>query len=131
MGAFIWYQEIIKPWWAPPAWLFGPVWMVLYVIIAVSFATVFYRNAIRKLDSKTPFPFILNVIFNVIYTPIQFGLRNNVLGSIDILLVLGTLIWAIIAIYPKIRWVAYAQIPYLVWVSYATVLQLAITYLNW
>lgn len=105
--------------------------MVLYVIIAVSFATVFYRNAIRKLDSKTPFPFILNVIFNVIYTPIQFGLRNNVLGSIDILLVLGTLIWAIIAIYPKIRWVAYAQIPYLVWVSYATVLQLAITYLNW
>jgi tryptophan-rich sensory protein len=48
----------------------------------------------------------------------------------DVILVFGTLIWAIIAIYPHAHWVAYIQIPYLLWVSFATVLQLTISYLN-
>ena len=76
------------------------------------------------------FPFILNLIFNFAFTPLQFGLKNNLLAAIDILLVLGTLIWAMIAIYPYARCIAYIQIPYLIWVSFASVLQLTITYLN-
>jgi len=75
-------------------------------------------------------PFILNLIFNFAFTPLQFGLKNNLLAAIDILLVLGTLIWAMVAIYPHARWITYLQIPYLLWVSFATVLQLTITYLN-
>ena len=75
-------------------------------------------------------PFILNLVFNLSFTPLQFGLKNNLLAAIDILLVLGTLIWAMVAIYPHARWIAYIQIPYLFWVSFATVLQLTITYLN-
>lgn len=75
-------------------------------------------------------PFALNLIFNFAFTPLQFGLQNNLLAAIDILLVLGTLIWAMIAIYPYARWITYIQIPYLLWVSFATVLQLTITYLN-
>lgn len=75
-------------------------------------------------------PFMLNLIFNFAFTPIQFGLQNNLLASIDVLLVLSTLIWAMVAIYPHARWIAYMQIPYLLWVSFATVLQLTITYLN-
>jgi len=61
---------------------------------------------------------------------LQFGLKNNLLAAIDILLVLGTLIWLMVAIYPHAKWIAYIQIPYLLWVSFATVLQLTITYLN-
>lgn len=75
-------------------------------------------------------PFILNLIFNFAFSPIQFGLKNNLLASIDIVLILGTLIWAMIVIYPYARWVSYIQIPYLLWVSFATVLQITITYLN-
>ena len=75
-------------------------------------------------------PFVLNLIFNFAFTPLQFGLQNNILAAVDILLVLGTLIWAILAIYPYASWITYIQIPYLVWVSFATVLQLAITFLN-
>ena len=75
-------------------------------------------------------PFILNIIFNLSFTPIQFGLKNNLLAAIDILLVLGTLIWAMMAIYPYARWITYIQIPYLIWVAFATILQLTITYLN-
>jgi len=75
-------------------------------------------------------PFALNLIFNFAFTPIQFGLKNNLLAAADILLVLATLIWAMIAIFPHARWLTYIQIPYLVWVAFATVLQLTITFLN-
>jgi len=76
-------------------------------------------------------PFILNIIFNLAFTPLQFGLKNNILAAVDILLVLATLVWAMIAIYPHAQWIAYVQIPYLMWVLFATVLQFTITYLNW
>jgi len=75
-------------------------------------------------------PFVLNLIFNFAFTPLQFGVKNNLFASIDILLVLITLIWAMVAIYPYMRWISYIQIPYLLWVSFATMLQLTITYLN-
>jgi translocator protein len=75
-------------------------------------------------------PFILNLLFNLAFTPLQFGLRNNFLASIDILLTLGTLIWGMVVIIPLVPWVAYINIPYLFWVSFATGLQLSITYLN-
>jgi tryptophan-rich sensory protein len=75
-------------------------------------------------------PFVLNLIFNFSFTYFQFGLRNNYLASIDIVLVLATLIWAMIAIFPHMRWVAYINIPYLVWVCIATTLQFTVTYLN-
>jgi tryptophan-rich sensory protein len=75
-------------------------------------------------------PFLLNLIFNLAFTPIQFRLQNNYLAALDILLVLGTLIWAMVVIYPFARWITYIQIPYLLWVSFATVLQLTITVLN-
>lgn len=130
MNTYNWYSQLIKPSWAPPSWVFGPVWSVLYVVIAVSFGTVFYRVFTGKIPFIVALPFALNLIFNFAFTPLQFGLKNNLLAAIDILLVLGTLIWAIVAIYPHIRWVAYAQVPYLLWVSFATILQLTITYLN-
>ena len=76
-------------------------------------------------------PFILNLIFNFIFTPIQFGLRNNLLAAADIILVWLTLVWSMIVIYPITPWVAYLGVPYLIWVSIATVLQLTVTYLNW
>lgn len=130
MNGYLWYQQLIKPTWAPPAWLFGPVWSVLYVIIAVSFCTVFVLAARRKIPRIIAVPFLLNLAFNAAFTPIQFGLKNNLLASVDILLVLATIVWAMVAIRPSVRWIAYAQLPYLLWVSFATVLQLTITWLN-
>jgi len=131
MSTYSWYQQLIKPDWAPPNWVFGPVWTFLYVLIAISFGVVFYKTATRQLAFIIALPFILNLIFNFSFTPLQFGLQNNLLAAIDILLVLGTLIWAMAAIYTHASWIAYANIPYLLWVSFATILQLTITYLNW
>lgn len=127
------YNELIKPLWSPPSWIFGPVWSVLYFIIAISFSTIFYKTIKKEIPFATLVPFALNLIFNFAFTPLQFGLQNNILASVDILLVLATLIWALTTVYKKhknLRWIAYANIPYLLWVTFATYLQLTITYLN-
>ncbi len=133
MNTYDWYMTLLKPAWAPPAWVFGPVWSVLYLIIAVTFGTVFLRFFTGALPLFVVLPFALNLIFNAAFTPLQFGLQSNVLASLDILLVLLTLVWALAAIWyyvPDLKWIVYANIPYLLWVSFATVLQLTITYLN-
>lgn len=127
----MWYQTLIKPTWAPPGWLFGPVWSVLYAIIAVSFGYVGYLLVMRQIPFIVALPFILNIIFNALFTPLQFGLQNNLLAMIDIFLVLGTLIWAMIVIYPHARWVTFVNISYLGWVLFATVLQVTVTIMNW
>ncbi|NCN07422.1 tryptophan-rich sensory protein [Candidatus Falkowbacteria bacterium] len=130
MQTYNWYSQLIKPTWSPPAWLFGPVWTFLYALIVISFGKVFYMALKKEIALIVLLPFVLNIIFNLSFTPLQFGLKNNILAAIDILLVLITLIWAMIAIYPYARWITYIQIPYLAWVSFATILQLTITYLN-
>jgi tryptophan-rich sensory protein len=76
-------------------------------------------------------PFAINFVANLIFTPIQFGLRNLPLASVDILVVWTTIIGTLIVTWPHYRWVAVAQVPYLIWVSLATVLQLSITWMNW
>ena len=130
MENYNWYQQLIKPSWSPPAYLFGPVWTFLYILIVISFGKVFLMAWQKQIALIIALPFVLNLIFNFAFTPLQFGLKNNLLAAADILLVLATLIWAMIAIYPHGRWITYIQIPYLAWVAFATVLQLTITFLN-
>lgn len=128
--SYLWYQTLTKPSWAPPSWLFGPVWSVLYTIIVISFGAVFYRVATKTLPVSIAIPFVLNSICNAAFTYLQFGLKSNLLAAFDIILVLATLIWALFAIFPYMKWVALVNIPYLLWVSFATVLQLTVTWLN-
>ena len=133
MNSSDWYAQLIKPWWSPPAWLFGPVWTLLYLVIIISFGTVFLKAFSKQIPWIVALPFALNLIFNIAFTPIEFGLRNHLLATIDILFVVGTLIWGIIAIIqaaPEYRWIAYVNIPYLLWGTFATILQITITYLN-
>ncbi|MEI6228445.1 MAG: TspO/MBR family protein [Candidatus Saccharibacteria bacterium] len=127
------YQQLLKPSWSPPDWLFGPVWSVLYIIIFTSFGSVFYGLFKNEIAFIVALPFLLNLVFNFSFTPIQFGLKNNFLAAVDILLILGTLIWAMISVWQLTTifgWVALVNIPYLIWVLFATTLQLTITYLN-
>ena len=129
-NTYNWYSQLKKPKWSPPSWLFGPVWSVLYILIFISFGKVFILAYQGIIPPIIILPFILNLFFNFIFTYIQFGLKNNLLAALDILLVLSTLISAMVVIYPYAPWIVYFQIPYLLWVSFATVLQLNVTYLN-
>lgn len=131
MNTYQWYAELVKPEWAPPGWLFGPVWTVLYVIIAITFSYVIYKSFHGEIPKLIGILFAANLVCNVIFSPIQFGLQNNLLATVDIILVLGTLTAGLILVYPYYPLVAIANIPYVLWVSFATVLQITITYLNW
>ncbi len=130
MNSQTWYQQLAKPSWAPPAWLFGPAWTILYTLIAVSFGYVGYLFAKGRIPVSVIVPFVLNLIFNFAFTPLQFGLRSNILAAVDIMLVLGTIVWFMWVIWPYANWVALINIPYLLWVSFATVLQITITLKN-
>ena len=130
MDTYNWYSQLIKPSFAPPSWLFGPAWTILYILIAISFGKVFLMFVQKKISYWIVLPFVLNLFFNFIFTYIQFGLKNNLLASVDISLILMSLIWATISIYSYYLWIAYMQTPYLLWVSFATVLQFSVTYLN-
>ena len=130
MNTYNWYSKLKKPSWSPPSWIFGPVWTFLYVLIILSFGSVFLQAWQAQIPYLLVIPFVLNLIFNFTFTTIQFGLKNNFLASIDILLIVITLLWGMIAIYPYASWITYIQIPYLLWGSFATALQLTITFLN-
>jgi len=125
-----WYNSLAKPSWTPAPATIGLIWQILYPIILVSFGFVFVQAFRRKLPWLVAVPFAINLVANLVFTPIQFGLRNLPLASVDILIVWATIIWTIIAVWRHYRWVALAQMPYLIWVSIATVLQLSITAMN-
>ncbi len=131
MENYVRYQLMKKPSWAPPAHVFGFVWSILYLIIAITYGLVAYEVLVGEVPLVVVLPFVLNLLFNILFTPIQFGLKNNVLALLDIMLVLLTLVWLMTAIYPYFPIVAYANIPHLLWVLFATFLQATMTKLNW
>lgn len=125
-----WYDALAKPSWTPAPATIGLIWSILYPIILITFGFVFVQAIRGKLPWRVALPFTINLVANLIFSPIQFQLRNLPLASADIMIVLGTIPWMMLAVWPHHRWVAFAQVPYLVWVSIATVLQLVITAWN-
>ena len=126
-----WYNSLAKPGWTPSPPTIGLIWQILYPIIVVTFGFVFVQAIRKKLRWLVTVPFAINLAANLIFTTIQFGLRNLPLACVDILIVWSTIIWMVVAIWPHYKWVAVAQVPYFVWVSIAAVLQMSITWMNW
>ena len=126
-----WYDGLTKPAWTPAPATIGLIWQILYPVILVTFSFVLIQAGRRRLPWSVTAPFAVNLVSNLIFTPIQFGMRNLPLAAVDILIVWASIFWMIVAVWPYARWVAVAQVPYLLWVSTATVLQLSITWSNW
>lgn len=131
MDWLTWYNSLAKPSWTPAPATIGLIWQVLYPIIIVSCGFIFVQAIRGKVPWMVGLPFAIGLVANLLFTPIQFGLRNLPLASVDILVVWATIIWMMIVVWPYYRWVAVIQVPYFVWVSLATILQLSITAMNW
>ena len=126
-----WYNTLEKPAWTPAPSTIGQIWGILYPVLFLSMAFVLIQAIRGKLPWKVLIPFGINLVANLVFTPIQFGLRNLPLASLDILLIWASILGMMAAVWKFSRWVAVAQVPYLIWVSIATVLQLTITWKNW
>ena len=125
-----WYDALAKPSWTPSGAVIGTIWTVLYPIIIVAFGAAILKVVRGELPRIVLVPVLLNVATNIAFTPIQFGMRNLPLAALDILVVLITIVWTMVLVWPDARWIALALIPYLAWVITATVLQLSITFMN-
>ena len=118
-----WYDALQKPAWTPAPATIGLIWQILYPIIAVSFGFVLVQIIRRKLAWLVGLPFLINLVANLAFTPLQFGLQNLTLALVDIVIVWLTILWSMAAMWHRYRWVAWAQLPYLTWVTIATTLQ--------
>lgn len=125
-----WYESLRKPSWTPEPAFIGLMWQILYPVIIVTFCFVFIQAVRKKIPRPAAIPFAINLVANLVFTPIQFGLRDLPLATLDILIVWGTILWMFAAVWKHYKWVAVAQLPYFAWVSVATVLQASITWMN-
>jgi tryptophan-rich sensory protein len=124
------YSQLAKPAWAPKPPVFGVVWSILYPIIFLAYGFALVQIVRGRWPVWLLAPILINLASNFAYTPIQFGLRSLWLAEADIVIVLVTAVWSIVALWPYSRLVAVALVPYAVWVAIATALQSSITWLN-
>jgi len=125
-----WYDALDKPGWTPSPGTIGTIWTILYPIIIAVDVGIVVLAARGRVPWRVVLPFALNLAANLAFTPLLFGARSLGLATVDILVVLATIVWAMIAAWPYARWATIAFIPYLAWVATATVLQFEITRRN-
>jgi benzodiazapine receptor len=123
-----WYVALHKPLWTPPDWLFGPVWSVLYIAIAVAGWSVWRSKAVSV--TKPILLWLLQVILNGLWSWLFFGLRRPELALIDIIALLITICCFIATASGTSRVAAWLFVPYALWVGFATALNFAIWQLN-
>ena len=124
-----WYAELAKPSWTPPSWLFGPVWTVLYGMMAVAAWLVWLRR--RRRPTAAPLAaFAVQLAFNAAWSPLFFGLHRPDLAFADIVLLWLALVATVWLFLRRSALAGLLLVPYLLWVSFATALNFAIWRLN-
>ncbi len=124
-----WYVTLNKPPWNPPAWVFGPVWSLLYTLMAVA-AWMVWRKGGWKAQGKTLGLFLLQWFLNAAWTPLFFGLHHLGLAFTEIILLWLAIAATLILFWRVSKVAGVLLIPYLAWVTVAAVLNFTIWRLN-
>jgi benzodiazapine receptor len=123
------YAERARPSWAPPAWLFGPVWTLLYIIMAVASWLVWGSDVFNEAKVALSF-YLLQLVFNTLWSWLFFYLHMGLWAFVDIIFLWVCLV-IVIFLFLKISVVAgVLMFPYLLWVSFAAILNYSIWKLN-
>lgn len=124
------YFSIQKPFFAPPEWMFGLAWGIIYPLIAATGIYLIYLVYKKQAPKNLLAVFGLNLAANLLFTPIQLGLEPLWPASVDILIILGTLAFFQYKIWQYSKLIFVLLLPYFFWGAFATALQLTITLLN-
>jgi translocator protein len=125
-----WYLTLNKPFFNPPGWLFGPVWVILYFLMGISLYII-WDKGIKSSKSKIALSvFGLQLILNSLWSILFFGLKSPLLAFIEIIFLWITIILTIICFNRISKSASYLLIPYILWVSFAAILNFSIYYLN-
>lgn len=125
-----WYETLKKPVFTPPAWVFGPVWTVLYLLMGVALFLVL-RSGTGTAKGKTAVAcFILQFVFNLLWTPLFFGLKQPWIAFGNIV-ILWLAVLATIGSFHRVSKIAgLLLVPYFIWISFAAILNVSICILN-
>ena len=123
------YGELIRPSWAPPAWLFGPVWSVLYVLMGIAAWLVWRKHGFRGASTALRL-FITQLFANALWTWIFFVWHRGALSLAEIIVLMLLIASTILAFWRLHRLAALLLVPYLAWVSFATALTASLWRLN-
>jgi benzodiazapine receptor len=118
-----WYRRLDKPRWQPPGPVFGPVWTIIYALIAASMLIVRARG-----DEQRPL-FVLfgtNLALNLAWTLIFFRGRSPLAAGVEILVLEGTTVALVVRAWPVSRLAGLLLLPYALWLAFATALNWAI-----
>jgi tryptophan-rich sensory protein len=125
-----WYKGLAKPSFNPPEWLFGPAWMVLYLLMAVA-AWLVWKQGIGAAGVKLALAvFLVQLILNALWSVFFFGLRSSLAGLVDIVVLWVGIIATIVLFFRVSVPAGIMLLPYIAWVSFAAVLNAAILRLN-
>jgi tryptophan-rich sensory protein len=124
-----WYQTLAKPEWNPPNWIFGPVWILLYLMMGISVWIIWRNYGLKTAVIPIGF-FVAQLVLNALWSWFFFGLENVGLAFVDIVALWTFILITLILFWKLNTWSGVLLIPYLAWVSFATVLNYNIWQLN-
>lgn len=124
-----WYPALLKPAWNPPAWLFGPVWTVLYLMMGVAAWRVWRHRGEPGVQPALAW-FVVQLVLNAAWSGLFFGLRNPGAAAAEICFLWGAIAIALGLSGRIDRWAAALLVPYLAWVSFALLLNFELWRLN-
>lgn len=125
-----WYAGIIKPTFSPPNWVFGPVWTTLFALMGIA-SYIVWKKGFERRDVRIALGmFALQLILNVTWSLIFFGLQNPALAFLEIIALWLAIALTIVSFYRINKNAAYLLIPYILWVSFAMFLNYTIWSLN-
>lgn len=123
VGAASFYAQLIKPSWAPPAEVFGPVWSALYALMGVA-AWLVWRSPGSK---RVPLAlFGAQLAANALWSWLFFAWHQGALAAVEVLVLLALIVATVVAFWRISRLAALLLMPYLLWVSFASVLTWAV-----
>lgn len=126
-----WFPTLVKPALNPPAWVFGPVWTLLYALMGIAAYLVWANPRVMKEEKKRALEiFSLQLVLNIIWSVLFFGLLSPFAALVNIVLLWCAILWTIFAFKGISRPAAWLLAPYLAWVTFATYLNAAIWFLN-
>ncbi len=123
-----WYRELARPSWAPPGWLFGPVWLTLYTMMAIA-AWLVWRTPSSPARRAALGWFGVQLALNAAWSPVFFGLRSLAGGLVVIALLLAAIVVTLVRFRPRSPTAAWLLVPYLAWVAFASALNASLWWL--
>jgi translocator protein len=124
-----WYPALQKPAWTPPSWIFGPVWTILYLMMALAAWLVWRRRDPAGVNGALGL-FAFQLVLNAAWSPLFFGLKNPLAGLLDIIPLWASILATVVSFWKISPASGALLIPYWLWVSFATALNFAIWRMN-